>query len=132
MKDATRPTTVGRRLFLRQALMLAAGICCAAGPLLELAPLERDRLLAALGLEREQAARILDSEVVRLEVEHIAATWPQRSLELAGARTDSELRVTIRRAIQQDYANGNLVRVDGWFLAATEALILALTAVAHS
>ena len=132
MKDATRPTTAGRRLFLRQALMIAAGICCAAGPLLELAPLERDRLLAALGLEREQAARILDSECVRQEIADIAAMWPQRSLELAGARTDSELRSTIRRAIQQDYANGNLVRVDGWLLAATEALILALTAVAHS
>lgn len=132
MKDATRPTTVGRRLFMRQALTVAAGICCTAGPLMELAPLERDRLLAALGLKREQAARILDSEVARQEIEHIAATWPQRSLELAGARTDSELRMTIRRAIQEDYANGNLVRVDGWFLAATEALILALTAVARS
>jgi hypothetical protein len=40
--------------------------------------------------------------------------------------------MTIRRAIQEDYANGNLVRVDGWFLASTEALILALTAVAHA
>jgi hypothetical protein len=132
MKDATRPTTVGRRLFLRQALTVAAGVWCAAGPLMELAPLERDRLLAALGLERDQTARILDSAVARQEIEHIAATWPQRSLELAGARTDSELRMTIRRAIQEDYANGNLVRVDGWFLAATEALILALTALAHS
>jgi hypothetical protein len=132
MKDATRPTTVGRRLFLRQAVAVAAGICCVAGPLLALAPLERDRLLAALGLKREQAARILDSEVARQEIEHIAATWPRRSVELAGARTDNELRLTIHRAIQEDYANGNLVRIDGWFLAATEALILALTAVAHS
>jgi hypothetical protein len=132
MTDPTRPTRVGRRLFLRQAVTVAAGICCAAGALTELAPLERDRLLAALGLERRQAARILDSEVARQEIERIAATWPQRRLELAGATTDRQLRMTIRRAIQEDYANGNLVRVDGWFLASTEALILALTAVAHA
>ena len=132
MTDPTRPTTVGRRLFLRQAVAVAAGVCCAAGTLMELAPLERDRLLAALGLEREQAARILDCEVARQEIERIAATWPQRSRELAGATTDGQLRLTIRRAIQEDYAKGHLVRVDGWYLAATEALILALTAVAHA
>ena len=131
MKDPTRPTTLGRRLFLRQAIAVA-GICCAAGALTELTALDRDQLLAALGLDRQQTARLLDSEVARQEIERIAATWPQRSRELAGATTDSQLRATIRRAIQEDYANGNLVHVDGWFLAATEALILALTAIAHA
>jgi hypothetical protein len=132
MKDPTRPSTAGRRLFLRQAVTVAAGICCAAGVWTELAPLDRDRLLAALGLERGQAARILDSQVARQEIERIAATWPQRSRELAGAMTDAQLRTTLRRAIQEDYVRGNLVQVDGWFLAGTEALILALTAVAQA
>jgi hypothetical protein len=135
MKDPTRPSLVGRRLFLRQAAAVAAvaaGICCAAGPLRELTALDADRLLAALGLNRQQATRVLDSKVARQEIERIAATWPQRSRELAGATTNRELRATIRRAIQQDYANGNLVDVDGWFLAATEALILALTAIARA
>jgi hypothetical protein len=137
MKDATLPTIVGptimgRRTFLKQAVTVAAGVGCVAGSFIELAAVERDRLLAALGLEPQQAAGLLDCEVVRRQMERIADTWPQRRLELAGATTPAQLRTKIRRAIQHDYANGNLVRVDGWYLAATEALIRALTAVAHA
>lgn len=123
--------TLGRRTFLKQ-ITLAAGIGCAAGSLIDLAPLERDRLLAALGLEPQQASAILQSQVARREIERIVATWPRRSLELAGATTPARLRAKIRRTIRQDYADGNLVRVDGWYLAATEALVLALTAVPHA
>jgi hypothetical protein len=128
MKDATLPTIVGptimgRRTFLKQAVTVAAGVGCVAGSFIE---------LAAVGLEPQQAAGLLDCEVVRRQMERIADTWPQRRLELAGATTPAQLRTKIRRAIQHDYANGNLVRVDGWYLAATEALILALTAVAHA
>ena len=132
MTDPTRPTTVGRRLFLRQAVAVAAGICCAAGTLMELAPLDRDRLLAALGLEREQAARILDCEVARQEIERIAATWPAAK---SRARRCEDGRRTATDDPPSDSGRlrkGHLVRVDGWFLAATEALILALTAVAHA
>jgi hypothetical protein len=132
MNQPTRPTSRERRTFLKQAITLAAGVCCVVSPLPEIARLERERLLAALGLKPGQAARVLDSEGVRQEIVRIAATWPRRSLELAGATTHEQLRATIRRAIQQDYANGNLVRIDGWFLAATEALVLALAAVAQA
>jgi hypothetical protein len=112
--------------------MGAAGICCAAGALLELA---RSSVTGCSPPSARNGSRRREFSTPK-SCGWKSSTSPRRgpkevsSLQEQG--TDSELRMTIRRAIQEDYASGNLVRVDGWFLAATEALILALTAVAHS
>lgn len=65
-----------------------------------------------------------DREVV------LAQLWT-RLADLGGRRHPSELLTALRRRIREDFAVGEVVMVDGWLLARTEAELCALSVLAN-
>jgi hypothetical protein len=127
MSDSTRSLNLRRR-----ALLKGTGAAALLGAVVSSPVVLRDgraRLLAALGLERGATSSLLRSAAARRELSRAAATWVDRAAEFADARSDRELRAVVASAIREDYIRGDLACVDGWLLARTEALVLALTTI---
>ena len=72
-----------------------------------------------------QFDRGVDAETLALRVFPELRTLPPGSLP-----DDAELEVSIRRRVREDFAQGRVVRLDGWILSSTEARLCALTALA--
>jgi len=88
----------------------------------------RDRLLAALGLDGIALSALVNHARTREQLAAVLRACGPRARTLRQFSTDYELRATLRRWIAEDFENGALVEVDGWQLASSEALVLALLA----
>jgi hypothetical protein len=115
-----------RRRFCRTALGMIALAGVASTP--ALLPRWRDNLhdLAALFRHPESARRIGEHLLAR----GTAALDRSAPLRLKLAATDSReaRRLALRQQAMRDYAEGNIVLVDGWLLSRTEAQLCALVA----
>jgi hypothetical protein len=84
-----------------------------------------DRLLQALQLDASKLNALCSARARAQLAEHLSASGVQV------ARIESSeqaLLSTLRRFVAEDYANGDIVDVDGWQLASTEALMIAVLA----
>ena len=123
-----------RRAALLSVLAALAGACARSAVTLRLVtgtnnPTTGDhRLLAALGLDGIVLSALLKHAPSRNELAEILNGCRPRCEELAAIGTDREVRARVRGWIAEDFATGALTEVDGWQLARSEAMILALLA----
>jgi hypothetical protein len=94
----------------------------------ELGP-NRDQLFAALGLANVDLSGLLRDRRMRKQLADALSDTRSRQQELRAVPA-GELRVTLSRWIAEDFRNGALIEVDGWQVARSEAMVLAL--LAHS
>jgi hypothetical protein len=86
------------------------------------------RLLVALGLDDIAFSALIEHAPTRNQLAQILSECRPRCQELSTLGTDGEVRATLCRWIAEDFACGALTAVDGWQLARSEAMILALLA----
>jgi hypothetical protein len=86
------------------------------------------RLLVALGLDGIVLSALLEHAPSRNQLAQILRECGPRYQELSTVGTDREVRTTLSRWIAEDFDCGALTEVDGWQLARSEAMILALLA----
>jgi hypothetical protein len=86
------------------------------------------RLLVALGLDGIVLSALLEHAPSRNQLAQILGECRPRCQELSTVGTDREVRATLCNWIAEDFACGALTEVDGWQLARSEAMILALLA----
>jgi hypothetical protein len=124
-RSASYAPALGRRAFL---LALAAGLGHAfAGRLAPAAPVETAQApFEALRGHRTRAAAI-GARYLRAHPDEIAAVrrLAARDLRAGGRRDGDARRRALRRACARDFAEGRVVRVDGFVLSRTEARLCA-------
>ena len=82
-----------------------------------------------------RAARVLGERYLEIEPRERSASWLARelfgqpSLSMADGRGLDWLKDRVRASRARDFERGDLVLLDGWFLARTEARLLALCAI---
>jgi hypothetical protein len=87
-----------------------------------------ERLLAALGLGDIDLSTLLEHSPTREQLAGVLRNGASKWQQLRSMATDRELRATLRRWIAEDFNNGALTEVDGWWLSSSEAMVLALVA----
>lgn len=93
-----------------------------------LQPGARQRLLAALGLRDVDLSVLRAHPHVCRQLTGALGAYDARWRQLSLAESARTLRYELARSIQQDFRKGAIVEVDGWQLASTEAMVLALLA----
>jgi hypothetical protein len=88
----------------------------------------RERFLAALGLSDIDLSALLEHSATREQLAGALRDGAPKWQQLRSLATDRDLRATLRRWIAEDFKNGALTEVDGWRLASSEAIVLALVA----
>jgi hypothetical protein len=87
----------------------------------------RRTLAHVLNLDERRIAPLCTARARAQLAAHFDACEAQLT-QLQTATSPTALKSLIRRQIAADYARGNIVDVDGWQLASTEALVIALVA----
>jgi hypothetical protein len=90
--------------------------------------LRHERFLAALGLGDIDVSPLLEHSATREQLATVLREGAPKWQRLRGIATDRELRATLRRWIAEDFKNGALTEIDGWWLSCSEAMVLALVA----
>lgn len=88
----------------------------------------RERLLAATGLMRIDSTPLLQHAPTRRQLEEVANRCGPKWLRLGAVGSQRKLAATLRGWIVADYENGRLTEIDGWQLAESEAMLLAVHA----
>jgi len=89
---------------------------------------DHERLLTALGLGDIDLSALLKHAPTREQLADVLRNYGPRWQQLRSITTASELRTTLHRWIAQDFENGALTEIDGWWLTSTEAMALSISA----
>jgi hypothetical protein len=93
--------------------------------------LDREQLCAALGLTGIDVSALLSHKRTREQLAEVLSGTLSRQLQLR-AVSAGELRITLAHLIAEDFRKGALLEIDGWQLARSEAMVLAVLAEAHA